>query len=80
MSHIGGVTAIPTTITVITATTPITGITATTPGSSYYGNYPDYGYGSRPYARHTWYYCSEPAGYYPYVTQCKTGWQSVPAS
>jgi hypothetical protein len=50
------------------------------PGSSYYGNYPDYGYGSRPNARQTWYYCSDPAGYYPYVTQCKAGWQSVPAS
>jgi hypothetical protein len=50
------------------------------PGASYYGNYPDYGYGSHPNARQTWYYCSDPAGYYPYVTQCKTGWQSVPAS
>ena len=50
------------------------------PGASYYGNYPDYGYGSHPNARQTWYYCSDPAGYYPYVTQCKIGWQSVPAS
>ena len=25
-------------------------------------------------------YCSDPAGYYPYVAQCYTGWQSVPAS
>jgi hypothetical protein len=50
------------------------------PGSSYYGNYPDYGYGSHPNSRQTWYYCSDPTGYYPYVTQCKTGWQSVPAS
>ena len=32
------------------------------------------------YASQTWYYCSDPAGYYPYVTQCNTGWQSVPAS
>ena len=35
---------------------------------------------SEPYAAQTWYYCSDPAGYYPYVTQCDTGWQSVPAS
>ena len=27
-----------------------------------------------------WYYCSDPAGYYPYVAQCNTGWQAVPAS
>ena len=26
------------------------------------------------------YYCSDPAGYYPYVTQCNIGWQTVPAS
>jgi len=50
------------------------------PGSSYYGNYPDYGYGSRPSVGQTWYYCSDPAGYYPYVAQCNTGWQAVPAS
>ena len=48
------------------------------PGSSYYGIHP--GYGSQPSARQTWYYCSNPAGYYPYVTQCKTGWLPVPAS
>src|SRR5271165_3408452 len=43
--------------------------------------YPDYGYYdySQPYATQTW-YCSDPAGYYPYVTQCNTGWQAVPAS
>jgi hypothetical protein len=49
------------------------------PGASYYGN-PAYGYGFQPKARQTWYYCSNPAGYYPYVTQCKTGWAPVPAS
>lgn len=27
-----------------------------------------------------WYYCSDPAGYYPYVAQCSTGWQRVPAN
>jgi hypothetical protein len=35
---------------------------------------------SQPYASQTWYYCSDPAGYYPYVTQCNTGWQAVLAS
>ena len=48
------------------------------PGSSYYGNHS--GYGSQPRSRQTWYYCSDPAGYYPYVTQCKTAWLPVPAS
>ena len=47
----------------------------------WWGDYPDYGYdyNSQPYAQ-TWYYCSNPAGYYPYITQCNTGWQAVPAS
>ena len=42
---------------------------------------PDYGYYgySQPYSSQTWYYCSNPAGYYPYVAQCNTGWQAVPA-
>jgi hypothetical protein len=26
-----------------------------------------------------WYYCQDPAGYYPYVTQCSGPWQPVPA-
>jgi hypothetical protein len=47
-----------------------------------YGYYPDDTYYDQgqysPSA--TWYYCADPAGYYPYVTQCFTGWQSVPAS
>jgi len=42
-----------------------------------YSGYYDYG---QPYAGQTWYYCSDPAGYYPYVAQCNTGWQTVPAS
>ena len=50
------------------------------PGSSYYGNYPDSGYGSQPNARQTWYYCSKPAGYYPSVTHCNTVWQYGPGS
>jgi hypothetical protein len=48
----------------------------------WWGYYPDYGYYdySQPYSSQTWYYCSDPTGYYPYVTQCNTGWQTVPAS
>ena len=51
-------------------------------GYPWWGYYPDYGYygDSQPYYSQTWYYCSDPAGYYPYVTQCNTGWQAVPAS
>jgi hypothetical protein len=26
-----------------------------------------------------WYYCRDPAGYYPYVRSCANGWQRVPA-
>jgi hypothetical protein len=43
---------------------------------AYYGYYSD----SQPYSSQTWYYCANPSGYYPYVTQCNTGWQTVPAS
>jgi hypothetical protein len=27
-----------------------------------------------------WYYCADPAGYYPYVQQCPAGWQVVEAN
>ncbi len=27
----------------------------------------------------TWYHCSRPEGYYPYIQSCKGGWESVPA-
>lgn len=26
-----------------------------------------------------WYYCNRPKGYYPYVRECRNGWQKVPA-
>ena len=26
-----------------------------------------------------WYHCRNPQGYYPYVTSCPSGWQTVPA-
>jgi len=42
-----------------------------------YYYYPSGGYyGYRAYA---WYWCSDPPGYYPDVTQCNTAWQTVPA-
>jgi len=49
-----------------------------------WGYYPPddgyYGY-SQPYAvTQRWYYCCDPVSYYPYVTKCSTGWQTVPAS
>ena len=28
----------------------------------------------------TWYYCDRPAGYYPYVPECGSGWKAVPAT
>lgn len=31
-----------------------------------------------PGAQRYWYYCANPAGYYPYVPQCETAWQAVP--
>ena len=48
----------------------------------WWGSYPDYDYYdySQPNASQTWYYCSNPTGYYPYVAQCNAGWQAVPAS
>lgn len=27
----------------------------------------------------TWYHCSNPDGYYPYIKNCRSGWESVPA-
>jgi hypothetical protein len=49
------------------------------PYYDYYGYYGDSGY-AQPDAGPVWYYCSDPAGYYPYVAQCSTDWQTVPAS
>ena len=34
---------------------------------------------SSPVAPQYWYYCPNPPGYYPYVPQCWTDWQRVPA-
>jgi hypothetical protein len=27
-----------------------------------------------------WYYCTNPAGYYPYIAQCAVDWKRVPAT
>lgn len=35
---------------------------------------------SQPSTGQVWYYCSDPAGYYPTVTQYNTAWQTVPAT
>ena len=32
-----------------------------------------------PPATPTWYFCQNPQGYYPYVSECFTAWQTVPA-
>lgn len=46
-----------------------------------WGGDPSDGYDdSEPYASSQyWYYCQDPAGYYPYITQCGTAWQPVSA-
>ena len=51
-------------------------------GGGFYEVYPSDGYSDYGPATttQTWYYCADPAGYYPYVTQCNTYWQPVPAS
>ncbi len=37
--------------------------------------------GGQPMSQpNTWYYCSNPAGYYPYVNNCSVTWQQVPAT
>src|ERR1700756_5657930 len=36
--------------------------------------------GSQSNAKRTWYYCSDPAGYYPSVTHCNTVWEYGPVS
>jgi hypothetical protein len=42
-----------------------------------YYDYPDY---AAPGAtQYSWYYCQNPPGYYPYIQNCKSQWQAVPA-
>ncbi|HEY2071781.1 MAG TPA: hypothetical protein VGG48_19630 [Rhizomicrobium sp.] len=46
--------------------------------------YPDYVSGEADYNQEApaqnWWYCPDPAGYYPYVQRCMVPWQSVPAT
>ena len=53
------------------------GVYGAYPADAYYGGYDD---SEQTSISQVWYYCSDPAGYYPYVTQCSTNWQMVPAS
>lgn len=48
-------------------------------GWAYFPDHGYYGY-SQPSSSQNLYYCSDPAGFYPYVTQCNNGWETVPAS
>ena len=49
-------------------------------GGGFYEVYPSAGYSEYDQHSQAWYYCADPAGYYPYVTQCYSDWQSVPAN
>ena len=42
------------------------------------GTYDDFYSDGQPDAAQSGYYCADPAGYYPYVAQCNTAWQTVP--
>ena len=33
-----------------------------------------------PAPQQSWYFCSNPKGYYPYVQNCSSGWTSVPVT
>ena len=61
----------------------------------YYAGYPYYSYAydppvtvvqqavpaqQAPAAPASWYYCDNPAGYYPYVQNCSSPWRPVPAT
>jgi hypothetical protein len=43
---------------------------------AYDGDYDDSGSGG---GYGTWQHCSNPEGYYPYIKECRGGWESVPA-
>lgn len=56
------------------------------PAYTYPAAYPAYAPAAAPVqqaagvAAASWYYCSNPQGYYPYVQSCQTAWQPVPAT
>lgn len=35
---------------------------------------------NQPQLAQYWYYCANPSGYYPYIPECQTDWQKVPAT
>ena len=39
-----------------------------------------YDYAPEGYSEDSWYYCSDPEGYYPYVRNCNAEWRPVPIS
>jgi len=41
---------------------------------------PQPGSAAAPGSAGNWYYCESAKAYYPYVTECKEGWRSVPAT
>jgi len=41
---------------------------------------PEPGSAAAPGSAGNWYYCESAKAYYPYVTECKEGWRSVPAT
>jgi hypothetical protein len=41
---------------------------------------PAYNSGPQGGGNGTWYYCANPKGYYPYIPQCSSDWQPVPAT
>lgn len=43
------------------------------------GGYDNAGPGDQGGGYGTWYHCSNPDGYYPYIKNCRSGWESVPA-
>ncbi|MBV9552754.1 MAG: hypothetical protein JO032_08185 [Alphaproteobacteria bacterium] len=60
----------------------------TVPGDDWYAydepvypfpQFPQTAYPNAPVAPYYWYYCRNPAGYYPYVAQCTAEWRPVPA-
>ncbi len=53
---------------------PVVAVPAYAPPPTYVERGTDYGEPGDP---RYWYYCQDPAGYYPYVNSCPGGWQRV---
>jgi hypothetical protein len=50
------------------------------PGDQYEGDQQDMGPGYGGGGPGVWYHCASPEGYYPYVKECRNGWEQVPAN